>query len=755
MSRLFTLQRIVQKVSQSPNLDSALNEIVNGVKAALNTDACSVYVKPVDSQELTLMASVGLTQVATSPVIIPTEQGLVGLVAETAEPVNICNAASHHRYQVNPDTGEDQYQAFLGVPVIDHRRLYGVLVIQRTENSSFEDDDVAFLVTLGAQLAGAISHAELIGGITSKDDQHSSILIDGIAGSPGVAIGTASVIFQEADLQSIPGKKIKNIAAEIQRFKAAVEHVVDDLAVIRDQLGEQVPAETRMIFDAYIMMCSSDLLNQNVLDLINKGEWAPGALKQTIGEFAHSFEEMENEYLSERVVDVHDLGHRILRHLMTDQPSHQVYEENTILVGTDITATQLGEIPIDKLAAVVSTSGTSSSHIAILARALGVPTVMGATNLPVSQLQDCTMIVDGYIGRLCLRPNPDLLQEYKILQQEDIELDEELRGIAQQPAVSKNGQRIPVYVNSGLRGDLPSHQTILCDGVGLHRTELPFMLRDSFPSEDEQVALYTEVLSMFPDKPVTLRTLDIGGDKPLSYFPIEESNPFLGWRGVRIMLDHPDIFLTQLRAMLRANTKTNNLQILFPMISSVPELEEALDLLGMARSELSKKGHSISTVKTGVMIEVPSAVYLASQLAERVDFLSIGTNDLIQYILAVDRNNAKVAGLYSETHPAVLMALDSIVKQSHSRGKPVSVCGEMASEPGVALLLLGAGVDSLSVTMASLPSIKWVIQSFSILQAQEIFATAVELGEPVTVHKMLNKALVDAGLGGLVRAGKN
>ncbi len=754
MSRLFTLQRIVQKVSQSPDLDSALTEIVNGVKIALNVDASSVYLKPADSQVLTLMASVGLHNNSINKITVPTEQGLVGLVAETAEPVNLCDAASHQRYVLNPDAGEDKYQSFLGVPIIDHRRLYGVLVIQRAENSPFDDDDVAFLVTLGAQMAGAISHAELIGGITNKDNRHSSIPINGIAGSPGIAIGTASVIFHETDLQSIPGKKIEDVANECKRFQAAVGHVIDDLAAIRDQLGEQVPAETRMIFDAYIMMCSSGLLQDNVLDLIKAGEWAPGALKQTIREFSNSFAEMEDEYLSERVVDVQDLGRRILRHLMTDQPGCQEYAENTILVGRDITATQLAEIPKDKLAAVVSTSGTSSSHIAILARALGVPTVMGAENLPVSQLQDCTIIVDGYAGRLSLRPSPELLQEYRVLYEEDKELGEELQQIASQPAVTKNGQKISVYVNSGLIGDLPSDRSDLCDGLGLHRTELPFMLRDGFPSEDEQVALYSKVLSLFPDKPVTLRTLDIGGDKPLSYFPIEESNPFLGWRGVRIMLDHPDIFLTQLRAMLRANIETSNLHILFPMISSVTELEETLDLLAQARAELGKKGYAIPAVKTGVMIEVPSAVYMASQLAERVDFLSIGTNDLIQYLLAVDRNNSKVASLYSETHPAVLMAIDSIVKQSHQVGKPVSVCGEMASEPGAALLLLGAGVDSLSVSRASLPSIKWLIQSFSILQAQELFATAIELGEPVAVHEMLNAALVDAGLGGLVRAGK-
>jgi phosphotransferase system enzyme I (PtsP) len=314
--------------------------------------------------------------------------------------------------------------------------------------------------------------------------------------------------------------------------------------------------------------------------------------------------------------------------------------------------------------------------------------------------------------------------------------------------------RVPVYLNSGLLADVDTASQINADGIGLYRTEFPFMIREQFPSEHEQFKIYRRILESVAPRPATLRTLDVGGDKVLSYFPFKEDNPFLGWRGIRIMLDHPEIFLTQLRAMLRANEGLNNLQVLLPMVASTSEVDESIKLLQRACVELFDEGYAVTMPKLGVMVEVPSAVYIAEALAQRVDFLSVGTNDLVQYLLAVDRNNARVADLYHALHPAVLRALREIVIGAHKAGRSVSICGDMASDPTCVLLLLGMEIDSLSVSLASLPRVKWVICSFSRTHAAALYQEALRLEEPEAVRILLNDALIRTGLGGLVQAGK-
>ena len=292
------------------------------------------------------------------------------------------------------------------------------------------------------------------------------------------------------------------------------------------------------------------------------------------------------------------------------------------------------------------------------------------------------------------------------------------------------------------------------EGIGLYRTEFPFMIRDRFPGEEEQRVIYRQVLKSFAPRQVTLRTLDIGGDKALPYFPIQEENPFLGWRGIRITLDHHDIFLTQIRAMLRAAIGLDNLQILLPMISDLSELDEALQLIHQAFEEMEGDDEEVTWPKIGVMIEVPSAVYQADIMAQRVDFLSIGTNDLTQYLLAVDRNNSRVAKLYDGMHPSVLKAINQVVDAGHKYGRPVGVCGELAGDPAAALLLMGMGVDNLSMAVAGLPRIKWVIRSFSYHDARLMLTRSLETQSAKEIRRFVNAALESAGLGGLVRAGK-
>ncbi|MCU7930832.1 MAG: phosphoenolpyruvate--protein phosphotransferase [Candidatus Thiodiazotropha sp. (ex Codakia rugifera)] len=752
---LDTLHRIVKAVNTAPDLEHALAIIVTQVKRAVDADVCSVYLTDFERRDHVLKATEGLLQDAVDKVRLPYHRGLIGLVCERAEPVNLADAPSHSRYLFTHETGETQYKGFLGVPIIQNRKVLGVLVVRQIDQRTFADGEVTFLFTLAAQLAGAITHAQASGNLTTQNDlSPPKRFLRGQPGAPGVAMGTAVVVYPPADLEAVPDKPAQNPDQEEEDFRTAVAAVVEDLMAIEDRFEESLPAEDRALFDAWLMMLGSDSLIGNTVRRIHEGNWASGALRETIEEHAKVFDAMEDIYLRERASDVRDLGRRILMHLQQKVSTPSDYPKNTILVGDEVSAMQLAEVPHGHLTGVVSAHGASFSHVAILARALEVPAVMGLSNMPVSRMEGRSLILDGYLGRVYVSPAPSVVQEYRRLADEDRELYQELEADRDLPCETTDGTRVPIYLNTGLISELNTLGIEESEGVGLYRTELPFMVRDSFPGESVQVANYRKVLKTFHPRPVTIRTLDIGGDKPLPYFPVNESNPFLGWRGIRISLDHPEIFLTQVRAILRAAIGLNNLRLLLPMISHVQEVDDAMMLIQRAHDELIEEGFEVTMPKIGVMIEVPAAVYQVDALARRIDFLSVGTNDLTQYLLAVDRNNAHVAEIYNDLHPAVLRALIQIVTSAKALQREVSVCGEMAGNPAAAVLLLGMGVDSLSMNGGSLLRVKWVIRSVSCGRAKELLQAALRYERASEVKALLSNALEDMGLGGLMRAGR-
>ncbi|MEW5757781.1 MAG: phosphoenolpyruvate--protein phosphotransferase [Pseudomonadota bacterium] len=752
---LSLLRRLVQEVNAASSLAAALEIIVERVQAAIAVDVCSIYLR--DDGHQVLMATRGLKPESVGEVRLDLDQGLIGLVCERAEPLNLEEASSHPRYQYFPETGEEAFHSFLGVPIIRHSEVVGVLTAQRTTSERFDEDSVSFLVTVASQLAAAIAHAEVTGGIndllgkrTGKD-----LPLIGLAGSSGVAMGTAIVQYPQADLDAIPDRQVDDPKAEINALNQAVAEVRRDIQDILVRLEEQkLPMEDRALFEVYLMMLDSGGMIDKVIEYIRAGSWASGALKRAVEEHVKVFESMEDPYLSERASDVRDLGIRILSYLQSAPAKKSYYPRHTILVGEEISATMLAEVPASRLAGVISVRGSSNSHVAILARSMGIPAVMGVADLPVHRIDSQRVIVDGYQGKVFIRPSAAVRAEYKRLIQEASALSAELDTLIDEPALTPDGVRIPLYANTGLLADIAPSLKCGAEGVGLYRTEFPFIIRDRFPGEEEQFRIYRQVMLAFPGKPVVVRTLDIGGDKALSYFPIQEENPFLGWRGIRITLDHPEIFLVQMRAILRASEGIDNLNILLPMITNVAEVEAAKELLVRAVEELREEGRAVDMPRLGVMIEVPAAVYQAEALAKRVDFLSVGTNDLTQYLLAVDRNNSSVAHLFDGLHPAVLQALMQVIKAAHKHRKPVSVCGEMAGDPAAALVLLGMGVDSLSMNAASLPRVKWVIRNFTQAKAKELLGEVLTMLAAEEIRQRLNDALDAAGLGGLLRPGR-
>jgi phosphotransferase system enzyme I (PtsP) len=376
---------------------------------------------------------------------------------------------------------------------------------------------------------------------------------------------------------------------------------------------------------------------------------------------------------------------------------------------------------------------------------------MGVADLPVGRLEGRELIVDGFRSRVYLEPPPSVLDEYRKLKEELAARNAELEQLRGLPSETQDGVAVPLYLNTGLVADVGSAGAEEAQGIGLYRTELPFMVRDRFPSEEVQRAIYRRLLKSFYPRQVTLRTLDIGGDKPLPYFPIIESNPFLGWRGIRISLDHPEIFLTQVRAMLRAAVGLNNMRIMLPMISHLNELLDAKILIERAVVELNQEGHVVGMPKVGAMIEVPAAIFQAKSLACQVDFISLGTNDLTQYLLAVDRNNPNVGDLYNDMHPAVLRALSQVMREAGPYVDDISVCGEMAGNPLGAILLVGMGYRSLSVSAASLLKVKQALRNISLSMAEHLATSALRCEEAEAVVNLVEGGLQEVDLLHLVR----
>lgn len=760
---LTTLKRIVEEVNQIPGLQPALERLATLVRQAMAVDACAIYLVDYKNETLVLRATDGLNKQAINKVKIGFNEGLIGLVAQREEPLNIENAPLHPRYKHYPEVNEDAFFAFIGTPIIHQRRVLGVISMQQKSTRRFGEDEEAFLVTLANQISFEIANAEIRGvlDVNPERDLDTHKSVNGVPGSPGLALGQAFVLNMKHELSQLIVRKTTNQAKEIEDYRKAVDLTRSQVAVLSDKLGDTLPEDVKGIFQLYHQLLDANSLGREVEQKIRENWDAASSLKLVVENYAVRFAAMEDSYMQERAVDIIDLSNRILHNIMQASGSptntEQDLPDNAILVAREVSATMLAEFPSEKLKGIVSIQGSNNSHAAILARAMGVPAVMGLRGVPLSLINHQELFVDGYSGQVVLAPEPKARTQFLQLIAEEEAFFKRIDSEADRAAITQDGCDMTLLVNAGLSAGLEMEQNKQGAGVGLYRTEIPFMLRERFPSEQEQYEIYRSLLTAHPNKEMTMRTLDVGGDKPLSYFPISEDNPFLGWRGIRLTLDHPDIFLVQVRAMLRASIGLSNLHILLPMICSISEVDEANRLINQAfyevKEEALKIQQSLVRPKIGVMLEVPSVIFQLERLSEKVDFFSVGTNDLTQYLLAVDRNNSRVAQLYSSYHPSVLIALSQIVKTSNQCNTPVTVCGELAGEPSGALILMAMGYRKLSMNAHSLRKINWVIRNVSIAELETLLDEILTCDGPSEVKQIIDQYLDLKGLGGLVRAG--
>ena len=747
------LRRLVQAVTDAATLDEALTIIVTRIKGTMQTGVCSVYLLDESTDRWLLMATDGLNPSSVRVASLAKTEGLVGTVGSRGELVNLDDAPNHPAFRFLRETGEEIFQSFLGVPIVHQREILGVLVVQQTTQRKFSDDEEALLVTVAAQISALIAHAKVSGRLQlshTDGEKPFDVHFQGVAGVSGVTTGTAFVRQPPAILRRVKDAKTDDPKRELEEFQSALSDVKAELRQISDTLSEHLERKETALFDTYLRMLEDHTLSGEVCQRIRSGETAPTALKYVVLDLVARFNAMDDAYLRERATDLLDLGRRILAKLLREQSESFEYPDDLILVAEDVTPVMLGEVATRSLRAIVSVKGSANSHVAILARSLGIPAVMGAVDLPLGDISGAHLIVDGWRGEVIVEPSEHVLSEYQRAIRDAAILEMDLEQMESGTAVTSDGQHVYLMLNAGPFGELSKRERSWIDGVGLYRTEFIFLSRSRFPTEDEQEGEYRAELQSYSPMPVVMRTLDIGGDKSLPYFSIDEENPFLGWRGIRVTLDHPEIFLTQIRAMLKADSGLGNLRILLPMITTLEELRASKILIQRVVLELASEGYEVLAPQVGVMIEVPSAVYIAPELAKEADFLSVGSNDLTQYLLAVDRTNSRVADMFDGFHPAILRALEITSKAGTNAKIPVALCGEMAGDPLAAVLLVGLGFKELSMSSAALAQVKRALGAFSSKECQSLAQQALAMESGVEVLHIVAQAFIDKDLNLLV-----
>jgi phosphoenolpyruvate-protein phosphotransferase len=745
MSVILELTRIVQAAAEADTPSAQVSVIVESIQQYMGLDVCSLYLAD-EHGDMALLASHGLAPAAVGKVRIPAGKGLVGLVAQLRHPINIANPDQHPAFYGVKATKEDRFHSFFGVPLVRAGVVIGVLVAQSKDARTLTDEEAGVLVTLGSQLALVVSKESVWQEITTGGMR----TLPGIKGAPGVGIGQVKLC-DDIDLFTVTDAPTDDVEATLAEWHALVDAVLADVQREQARLGDLLSKDVAIVFDAYRMLLSDPSLVNGVAQLIREGHQLPGALKRVIQHHADVFLAMDDPYLRARHEDIRHLGNKLYSAWrgLRSAVEESAPTERTVLVGEQVSVSDIAQIPTEFLAGIVCFQGSNLSHTAVLANALGVPAVMGVGEIKGLLNRDL-VVVDGNTAQIIVRPNSSVVEEYNRFLKAQQQLKSDLQTLRDLPALTLDGVSIQLYANSGLLADISPGLEAGAEGLGLYRTEIPFMVSETFPSEEEQLDVYRQILEAYGDKPVYMRVLDIGGDKPLPYFPIEEDNPALGWRGIRFCLDNSSLFLSQIRAMLRASEGRDNLRIMLPMVGSTSELVDFHALLKDALQQLLEEGIQVRKPPVGIMVEVPSAISQLAAWRDKLDFISIGSNDLSQYLLALDRNNPRVASSYDHVHPAVLHEISRIIRIAHATKLPVSLCGEMSSDPIAVMLLVGMGIRTLSLSAAQLPKIKWLLRRISVENARALVEETLELNTAKQIRKLVADRLYVLGAGEII-----
>lgn len=761
--RLNLFADICRLMTDSISPQKTLETIVLLVAGRLGIDACSVYLFDDQRQFLVLRATYGLNPATVGKIRMSPQEGLTGLVVEHQEPVLVINPQTHPRFKFFENSGEEVYKVFFGLPLVYHQRSLGVIVFQTRDERAISEADISLFTSIASQIAATVAYTGLLENLarerTQRQDLESRLkvapprpaaartkktILRGVPVCAGIAEGHAHYLPEGIGFDQVACTPGANIKSEMKRLDVALSRTTEEMKALIGQLG-QLPGQETAIFESHLMVINDPSFKKKIMNGIKTGYCAEFALKQVVEKLMLQFMGIEDIYLRERSADIEDIGKRVLRNLIgADIRPIGILSEDTILVASDISAVDLVTLLQPKLKGIALSGGGRTSHAAILSKSFELPMVIGFSEILETVKEGDFLILDGTSGLLFKEPTEEILKEYRRLKAEKERDYRQLDTLRELPAVTRDGKSIGLDANIGLLSDTELVRKYGCDHIGLYRTEFPFLTRKSFPTETEQAELYARVLNQVNGKSVTFRTLDVGGDKFLSYLDYpKEQNPYLGWRSIRVSLELTEIFRSQIRAILRVSA-LGPVKLLFPMVCSVKEADQLMTIVEEEKNTLSALGVPFDAhIPVGAMVEVPAAAVIIRHLLNRFDFISIGTNDLIQYLLAVDRNNPKVAPLYNPLHPAVLTLINDIIRAGSDVGKAVSICGEAAANPKCAFLFTAMGADRLSMSPSAIPSIKHLIRRMDHTRAQALLPEILRMDNEDDISARLEQVIND------------
>ena len=742
------LRRLREVMAEQVSAQERLDKIVVLIAANMVAEVCSVYVLRVDGT-LELYATEGLNKAAVHQTVLRSDEGLVGLVASEANPINLSDAQNHSAFSYREETGEEIYHSFLGVPVLRAGNTLGVLVVQNRARRTYTEEEEEALQTTAMVLAEMIASGELsaIAKPGAEPAARRPLQLAGLALNDGIALG--HVVLHEPRIV-ITNFIADDVPKELKRLEAAVDTMRSDLDLLLER-GEAVDGgEHREVLEAYRMFAYDRGWVHRLEEAVATGLTAEAAVERVQSDTRARMLRATDPYLRERLHDLDELANRLMHQLVGKDyaPARDRLPENAVLVARSMGPAALLDYDRKQLRGLILEEGGPHSHVAIVARALGIPAVGRIDNATGVVEPGDPIIVDGSAGDVHVRPTPEMERAYVERVRLRARRQSQYQALRDKACITKDGEKIALLINAGLAVDLPHVHETGASGIGLFRTELQFMVAASFPRSAEQFSLYRAVLDAAGDKPVTFRTLDIGGDKVLPFMRnFEEENPALGWRAIRLGLDRPGLLRSQIRALLRA-AGGRDLHVMFPMIATVEEFDEAKSLVERELTHLRRHAHKLPEhVEVGTMVEVPSLLYQLDELLERVDFLSVGTNDLVQFFYAADRGNARVADRFDSISAPVLRALRAIAERSREHGKPVTVCGEIASQPLGALALVGIGYRSLSLTPSAVGPVKAMLLSVDAGKVAAFITPLIERpAGSVSIRQQLMKYAEQQGL---------
>lgn len=710
----------------SQDIESFLQRTVELVSRHLKADVCSIYLYDVSTKSLVLKATIGLNPAAVGQIRMKPGEGLVGYTFERIKPVREAAAGTNPMFKYFKEADEDRFESFLAVPIQRGVQKIGVLAVQHEKHDYFTKTDVMALKASASQLASAVENARLLIDIfqlTGKNYENQMVenlqFIKGESASGGYAFATSALFNKShgkllSDYPILPGKTYS-----IDDFYKAVEKTSHQLMDLQTALAQRLPESASLIFSAHFMILKDPKYINKIAELIKQDISPPDAVRSVTKQYIDIFSFSPHAYIREKASDMEDLGGRILKNIFKSGAVDSFLSEHKIVIAGELYPSEILKMASEDVKGIILVKGGITSHVSILARSMQIPLVIADKRELLNLPEGTPILLDAEIGNIYVNPSQEVIEQF-----------EEQRKVRETTAVSsqmdpetwtKDGCRIHLFANINLLSELPTARELKAEGIGLYRTEFPFLIRSTFPSEEEQYIIFKRLFDEMAGLEVTIRTLDVGGDKALAYSDATSgANPQMGFRSIRFCLHHRAIFDQHIRAILRAAADFDKLRIMFPLISSLDEFILARQVVNecMTALELENLEYHLNP-EIGMMVEVPSVVEIMDAFAGVSDFFSVGTNDFVQYTLAVDRTNEKVADYYKPYHPSVLRSLARIVKSANDNNKPISICGEMGHEPEYIPFLIGIGVRAISVDPRFLPQVQKLISGLTLKQAEK------------------------------------